>query len=238
MQGRRRIVRDDRRAGRRADAPKVTDYRPCAAAEKDPGNLSDEHALTLMTAEGPLLEQVCRLADDLRRETVGDEVTYVVNRNINFTNVCYVGCRFCAFAQRRTDADAYSLSLDEVADRAAGGLGARRDRGLHAGRHRPGAAGHGVLRPGHRGQAAGAGDARARVQPDGGRQRHRPHRAVDRGLPDQGPRGRPRLAARHRRGDPRRRGPLGADQGQAADPHLDRGRHHRAPGRHPDDLAR
>lgn len=97
-----------------------------AAAEHDPGDLSDEHALTLMTAEGPLLEQVCRLADDLRRETVGDDVTYVVNRNINFTNVCYVGCRFCAFAQRRTDADAYSLSLDEVADRAeeAWGLGA------------------------------------------------------------------------------------------------------------------
>ncbi|MXG89418.1 bifunctional FO biosynthesis protein CofGH [Nocardioides flavescens] len=97
-----------------------------AAAERDPGGLSDEHALTLMTAEGPLLEQVCRLADDLRREVVGEEVTYVVNRNINFTNVCYVGCRFCAFAQRRTDADAYSLSLDEVADRAeeAWGLGA------------------------------------------------------------------------------------------------------------------
>jgi FO synthase len=89
-----------------------------AAAENDPANLSDEHALTLMTAEGDLLREVCRLADDLRRETVGDEVTYVVNRNINFTNVCYVGCRFCAFAQRRTDADAYSLSLDEVADRA------------------------------------------------------------------------------------------------------------------------
>ncbi|MEO7350763.1 MAG: 5-amino-6-(D-ribitylamino)uracil--L-tyrosine 4-hydroxyphenyl transferase CofH, partial [Marmoricola sp.] len=88
------------------------------AAEKDPGNLSDEHALTLMTAEGDLLDQVCRLADDLRRETVGEEVTYVVNRNINFTNVCYVGCRFCAFAQRRTDADAYSLSMTQVADRA------------------------------------------------------------------------------------------------------------------------
>ncbi|MGA8258466.1 MAG: bifunctional FO biosynthesis protein CofGH, partial [Nocardioides sp.] len=88
------------------------------AAEADPGNLSDEHALTLMTAEGDLLDAVCRLADDLRREVVGDEVTYVVNRNINFTNVCYVGCRFCAFAQRRTDADAFSLSLDEVADRA------------------------------------------------------------------------------------------------------------------------
>ncbi|MCD6638432.1 MAG: bifunctional FO biosynthesis protein CofGH [Nocardioides sp.] len=88
------------------------------AAERDPGNLSDEHALTLMTAEGDLLREVCRLADDLRKEAVGDDVTYVVNRNINFTNVCYVGCRFCAFAQRRTDADAYSLSLDEVADRA------------------------------------------------------------------------------------------------------------------------
>src|SRR6478735_8822071 len=62
------------------------------AAQKDPGNLSDEHALTLMTAEGDLLREVCRLADDLRRESVGDDVTYVVNRNINFTNVCYVGC--------------------------------------------------------------------------------------------------------------------------------------------------
>ena len=97
-----------------------------AAAEADPGALSDEHALTLMTAEGDLLDAVCRLADDLRREVMGDDVTYVVNRNINFTNVCYVGCRFCAFAQRRTDADAYSLSMDEVADRAeeAWGLGA------------------------------------------------------------------------------------------------------------------
>jgi len=102
-----------------ASAPSSTiGWDALRAAEKDPGNLSDEHALTLMTAEGELLEQVVRLADDLRRETVGDDVTYVVNRNINFTNVCYVGCRFCAFAQRRTDADAYSLSLDEVADRA------------------------------------------------------------------------------------------------------------------------
>ncbi len=88
------------------------------AAERDPAGLTDEQALALMTADGELLDEVCRLADQLRRETVGDEVTYVVNRNINFTNVCYVGCRFCAFAQRRTDADAYSLSLEQVADRA------------------------------------------------------------------------------------------------------------------------
>ena len=104
--------------GAPATSLETTGAAALRAAERDPGNLSDEHALTLMTAEGDLLRQVCRLADDLRRETVGDDVTYVVNRNINFTNVCYVGCRFCAFAQRRTDADAYSLSLDEVADRA------------------------------------------------------------------------------------------------------------------------
>jgi len=93
-------------------------FAALAAAERDPAGLTDDQALTLMTADGELLDQVVALADHLRRETVGDDVTYVVNRNINFTNICYVGCRFCAFAQRRTDADAYSLSLDQVADRA------------------------------------------------------------------------------------------------------------------------
>ena len=89
------------------------------AAERDPADLSDAHALALMTAaEGPALEAVCALADELRRDAVGDDVTYVVNRNINFTNVCYTGCRFCAFAQRKTDADAYTLSLDEIGRRA------------------------------------------------------------------------------------------------------------------------
>ncbi|MGW6425098.1 bifunctional FO biosynthesis protein CofGH [Nocardia sp. NPDC055053] len=108
-------------AARRTSAPAVLHAEggeALRAAEVDPGNLSEEHALALMTAEGDLLRAVVRLADDLRKETVGDAVTYVVNRNINFTNVCYVGCRFCAFAQRRTDADAYSLSYAEVADRA------------------------------------------------------------------------------------------------------------------------
>lgn len=93
-------------------------YAALRAAEADPAGLSDDQALALMTAEGDLLTEVCRLADDLRREAVGHEITYVVNRNINFTNICYVGCRFCAFAQRKTDADAFSLSLEQVADRA------------------------------------------------------------------------------------------------------------------------
>jgi len=91
-------------------------------ASSDPAALlAPEHealALALFTADGPPLEQLARIADDLRRETVGDDVTYVVNRNINFTNVCYVGCRFCAFAQRERDVDAYRLSVEQVADRA------------------------------------------------------------------------------------------------------------------------
>ncbi|MGZ5305317.1 MAG: 5-amino-6-(D-ribitylamino)uracil--L-tyrosine 4-hydroxyphenyl transferase CofH, partial [Actinomycetota bacterium] len=80
--------------------------------------ITDGDALALFRAEGPALDALCRVADDLRSEAVGDEVTYVVNRNINFTNVCYVGCRFCAFAQREVDAESYTLTLDQVADRA------------------------------------------------------------------------------------------------------------------------
>jgi FO synthase len=83
-----------------------------------PASLSADQALALITADGADLDAVCALADDVRRDTVGDDVTYVVNRNINFTNVCYTGCRFCAFAQRRTDTDAYTLSLEEVGARA------------------------------------------------------------------------------------------------------------------------
>jgi len=114
-----RLVETPNSPVKRHELPQDTDgWAALAAAEKDPAGITDEQALTLITAEGELLERVCELADRLRRETVGEQVSYVVNRNINFTNVCYVGCRFCAFAQRRTDADAYSLSLEQVADRA------------------------------------------------------------------------------------------------------------------------
>ncbi|MFF3943789.1 bifunctional FO biosynthesis protein CofGH [Streptomyces sp. NPDC001902] len=89
-----------------------------SVAADDPTKLTDAEALALLHADGAALDALCRIADDVRRDAVGDEVTYVVTRNINFTNVCYTGCRFCAFAQRRTDADAYTLSLSQVADRA------------------------------------------------------------------------------------------------------------------------
>ncbi|MBO1417197.1 bifunctional FO biosynthesis protein CofGH [Streptomyces sp. FH025] len=90
-----------------------------AVAADDPTGLTDDQALALFHADGPALDALCRIADDVRRDAVGDDVTYCVTRNINFTNVCYTGCRFCAFAQRRTDADAYTLSLEQVAERAA-----------------------------------------------------------------------------------------------------------------------
>ncbi|MFF3156815.1 bifunctional FO biosynthesis protein CofGH [Streptomyces sp. NPDC057910] len=89
-----------------------------SVAADDPTKLSDAEALALLHADGEALDALCQVADDVRRSVVGDEVTYIVTRNINFTNVCYTGCRFCAFAQRRTDADAYTLSLSQVADRA------------------------------------------------------------------------------------------------------------------------
>jgi FO synthase len=88
------------------------------SAERNPAGCTDDEYLALATADGPALEAVAALADSLRRDVVGDDVTFVVNRNINFTNICYTGCRFCAFAQRKGDADAYSLSTEEVADRA------------------------------------------------------------------------------------------------------------------------
>jgi FO synthase len=114
---------DELRAGvdREGAVPRRFDPDIAAAlrsAEADPAGLSDDEALALLHADGPELEALTGLADRVRADVVGEDVTFVVTRNINFTNVCYTGCRFCAFAQRRTDADAYTLSLDQVADRA------------------------------------------------------------------------------------------------------------------------
>jgi FO synthase len=112
-------------AGQRARAPERLDgdvRAGLALAASDPAALLDpaheSAALALLTADGAGLEELCRRADEVRAVTVGDAVTYVVNRNINFSNVCYVGCRFCAFAQRERDADAFRLSTEEVAARA------------------------------------------------------------------------------------------------------------------------
>ena len=111
-----RIAPEARRGAPRRLRPDVA--AALRSAERDPAGITDAEALALLDADGPELAALAALADGLRRDTAGDDVTYVVTRNINFTNVCYTGCRFCAFAQRRTDADAYTLSLAQIGDRA------------------------------------------------------------------------------------------------------------------------
>src|ERR1700675_2651919 len=94
------------------------EIRGCLEAAAGGGELSFEQGMRLATAEGAALEALVAVADRLRRETVGDAITYVVNRNINFTNVCFVGCSFCGFGRGPGAADAYSLSFEEVVRRA------------------------------------------------------------------------------------------------------------------------
>ncbi len=89
--------------------------------------LNFEDGLRLAQTTGAELEALILAADRVRRERVGDVVTYVVNRNINFTNVCFVGCRFCAFSRAPREKDAYFHSFEEIARRSkeAWELGAR-----------------------------------------------------------------------------------------------------------------
>ncbi|MFQ5697102.1 MAG: 5-amino-6-(D-ribitylamino)uracil--L-tyrosine 4-hydroxyphenyl transferase CofH [Myxococcota bacterium] len=86
-----------------------------ALAQKE---LSARDALTLLGARGTDFHALVGVADLARHEDVGDEVSYVVCRNINFTNICYVGCSFCGFARHKGDADAYDRGLDDVVARA------------------------------------------------------------------------------------------------------------------------
>ena len=85
---------------------------------QDGGHLSREQCLLLANAEGDDLLGLLVAADTLRRDLVGNLVTYVVNRNINFTNVCFVGCKFCAFSRGPREADTYFLSLEQLAQKA------------------------------------------------------------------------------------------------------------------------
>jgi len=85
---------------------------------QDGGILSREECLLLANTEGDDLLGLLVAADDLRRELVGNLVTYAVNRNINFTNVCFVGCKFCAFSRGPRESDSYFLTLEDVARKA------------------------------------------------------------------------------------------------------------------------
>ena len=77
-----------------------------------------EEGLALAGAEETDLNALIGVGDFLRRSVVSDVITYVVNRNINFTNVCFVGCSFCGFARGPTAPDAHSLSIEGVVEKA------------------------------------------------------------------------------------------------------------------------
>jgi 7,8-didemethyl-8-hydroxy-5-deazariboflavin synthase CofH subunit len=80
--------------------------------------LTFEEGLRLARAKEAELEALVLAADRVRRDRVGDLITYVVNRNINFTNICFIGCRFCAFSRAPRESDAYFHSFEEIARRS------------------------------------------------------------------------------------------------------------------------
>jgi len=86
-------------------------------ATEDGAALSPEQSYELANTSGDDLLGLLVAGNMLRAELAGNIVTYVVNRNINFTNICFVGCKFCAFSRGPREADTYFLSLDEIGNR-------------------------------------------------------------------------------------------------------------------------
>src|ERR671938_1784573 len=95
--------------------PIVADALDRALDGKD---ISIEHAVELLDSNGIEMNLVILVADELRREAVGDTVTYVINRNINFSNVCIKRCGFCAFSRDYRTDEGYFLPIEEIVRRA------------------------------------------------------------------------------------------------------------------------
>ncbi len=95
---------------------RVAHVLDCALAGED---ISVEEGTSLLEAQGSAnMNAIVLAADDLRRRTVGDVVTYIINRNINFTNVCIKHCTFCAFSRSHREEEAYYLPVEEIVRRA------------------------------------------------------------------------------------------------------------------------
>jgi FO synthase len=102
-------------SGRRSERWIEPDAAPRAIEKGRRGEaLTEEETCALFAETRPeVIEEMRVAADELRAELAGDRVTFVVNRNINFTNVCVVGCAFCGFGQGRRSPDAYLVSEDD-----------------------------------------------------------------------------------------------------------------------------
>jgi FO synthase len=113
-----------RGSGRRGELNIAPDVAGRAIEKGVRGELLEPDELTALFAERrpEVIEEMRAGADQLRSELAGDTVTFVVNRNINVSNICTVGCAFCGFGQSRRSPDAYSHSEDEFASRIADAL--------------------------------------------------------------------------------------------------------------------
>jgi FO synthase len=108
-----------RGSGRRSEETVDPGTAPRAIERGREGAELTEEELTALFAETrpEVIEEMRVAADELRAELAGDRVTFVVNRNINFTNICVVGCAFCGFGQGRRSPDAYEVSEEDFAAR-------------------------------------------------------------------------------------------------------------------------
>ncbi len=108
-----------RGSGRRREESLDPGLASRAIARGREGEELSEEELTALFAETrpEVIEEMRVAADELRAELAGERVTFVVNRNINFTNICVVGCAFCGFGQGRRSPDAYEVSEEDFAER-------------------------------------------------------------------------------------------------------------------------
>jgi FO synthase len=108
-----------RGSGRRQERPPAPDVAPRAIDRGRRGDQLTEEELTALFSETrpEVIEEMRAAADELRAELAGETATFVVNRNINFTNVCVVGCAFCGFGQGKRSPDAYHVSEEDFAAR-------------------------------------------------------------------------------------------------------------------------
>jgi FO synthase len=108
-----------RGSGRRRDEALDAGLAPRAIEKGRTGEELTEDELTALFAETrpEVIEEMRRAADELRAELAGETATFVVNRNINFTNICVVGCAFCGFGQGKRSPDAYMVGEEEFRER-------------------------------------------------------------------------------------------------------------------------
>jgi len=108
--------------GRRHDGPTARELHRILDRAADGAELSASEVVALFATRGAQAQAVVEAADALRRQVRGETVTYVVNRNINYTNICTHACSFCAFSKTSSKAGfrdkPYNLDLDEIAERA------------------------------------------------------------------------------------------------------------------------